>query len=57
MYNRTNEVLSGVSEIAKQQQYLELINYRDSKVNDTKHREVVLSGYMKILNLMQRAIR
>lgn len=57
MYNRTQEALQGVSQIAQQQRYLELINYRDNRISDTKHKAVVLGGYMKILNLMQRVVQ
>ena len=45
-----NNQLSGVR---MQTLYLDLINNRSSKINDTRHKGKVLSGYFKMMNLLK----
>ena len=45
-----NNQLHGVK---MQTLYLDLINNRGSKINDTRHKGKVLNGYFKIMNLLK----
>lgn len=40
--------------VREQNIYLDLINNRDAKLNDEKHKRKLLNGYYKILNFINR---
>lgn len=47
----TNEMVS----VRTQSLYLKLINNRSDKIDDDLHKAKVLSGYSKIMNLLNRS--
>jgi hypothetical protein len=42
--------------VQQQNLYGKLINWRDDKINDIKHKEKVLRGYFKINQFLQRSL-
>lgn len=51
--NQFNESLVRMRE---HEHYLRLTNYRDSAINDHQHKQTVLLGYYKIMNLINRRL-
>lgn len=37
--------------------YGHLVNWRDAKVNDERHKAKVFTGYAKIMNLLARSVK
>lgn len=37
--------------------YGQLVNWRDAKVNDERHKAKVFTGYAKIMNLLARSVK
>ena len=42
--------------IREQNLYLDLINNRDNRINDKKHKQTVLLGYYKLMNFINKRL-
>lgn len=56
MTNDLNQFNEQLVHMREHDHYLQLTNYRDNVINDHQHKQTVLLGYYKIMNLINRRL-